>query len=158
MNKKNVFITGIPESYKRDNDEEEITDQKVIVEAVFTLVNNKVTNDKYEVVKVFEPVENGSRYSAKVVFDDFKSKMEIIKNCKKLNQLPEENPLRKVRVRFDDPPLTRKENKRLSDECYRLKREAEETGSGDVYKLSKGKLLKNDVQIDEFNLSNQIFA
>ena len=74
---------GIPGSYKGVNDEEEITDQKVIVEAVFAFVNNNVTNDKYEVVKVFEPAEQGSRYSAKVIFNDFKSRMEIIKNCKK---------------------------------------------------------------------------
>ena len=155
--KNNVFVTGIPETFTGD-DNIEITDKKKIVQKVFTFVNQQIAVEKYKVVKVFNPTDGKTRYSAKIVFDDFHSKMEIIKNCKKLATLAEEDPLRKVRVCFDDPPLTRKENSRLADKRYQLTREAEDTGSGDVYKLEKGKLLKNDVQIDEFNLSNQIFA
>ena len=105
---------------------------------------------------MFEPAENRTRCSAKIVFTDFDSKMGIIKNCKKLGGLDEGHPFKTVRVRFDDPPLTRKENRRLSDKRYQLAQEAGD--SGDVYKLVKGKLMKNDSVIDEFNLSNQIFA
>ena len=46
--------------------------------------------------------------------------MAVFKNCKKLGTLDSEDPLKKIRVRFDDPPLTRKENKRLS--TYLLER------------------------------------
>ena len=155
--KNNVFVTGIPETFTGD-DNIEITDKEEIVRKAFALVNRAVSADKYRIVKVFDPVEGKTRYSAKIVFNDFKSKMEIVKKCKDLATLEEGHPFRKVFVRFDDPPLTRKENKRLADRRYQLAREAEETGSGDVYKLEKGKLMKNSVQIDEFNLSNQVFA
>ena len=86
--------------------------------------------------------------------------MAVIKNCKKLGTLDSEDPLKKIRVRFDDPPLTRKENKRLSTKLYEL-RHANTDAQGDteaVYKLEKGKLLKDGVAIDEFNLNNQICA
>ena len=155
--KNNVFVTGIPETFTGE-DNIEISDKKEIIQKAFTIVNQQISTQSYKVVKVFDPAQGKTRYSAKIVFDDYNSKMGIVKNCKKLANLNEENPLRKIYVRFDDPPLTRKENKRLSDKRYQLAREAEETGSGDVYKLEKGKLLKNDAQIDEFNLSNQIFA
>ena len=155
--KNNVFVTGIPETFTGD-DNIEITDKKEIVRKAFTLVNHEVSVDTYRIVKVFDPAEGKTRYSAKIVFNDYNSKMEIVKNCKNLATLDERHPLRKIYVRFDDPPLTRKENKRLADKRYQLTREAVESGSGDVYKLEKGKLMKNNVQIDEFNLSNQIFA
>ena len=155
--KNNLFVTGIPESCTNANNIE-ISNKDEIIREAFHFINQQVTADKFKVVKVFDPAQNSDRYSAKVVFNDFDSKMDIIKNCKKLATLEDVHPFRKLRVRFDDPPLNRKENHRLSEKLYQLAKEARDAGSSDIYRLEKGKLLKNDVQIDEFNLSNQIFA
>ena len=72
--------------------------------------------------------------------------MAIIKNCKKLGTLNVGNPFKKIYVRFDDPPLTRQENKRLSDKLYEFRRSGPD---GATYKIQKGKLLEDDTQIDE---------
>ena len=83
--------------------------------------------------------------------------MAILKNSKSLGQCEDTDSIRKVFIRSEDPPLTRKENRRLSDKLRELKQSLE-PGSGVLYKLYKGELLRNDVVVDKFNLSNQIFC
>ena len=156
--KNNIFITGIPSSHtiKENN----VTDKEIIIHHIIKYIKNELNNGHYKIVKIFYPVEGRNNFSAKVTFNDYSTKMEVIKNCKKLGTLDSEDPLKKIRVSYDDPPLTRKENKRLSTKLYEL-RHANTDAQGDteaVYKLDKGKLLKDGVAIDEFNLNNQIFA
>jgi len=50
-----VFITGVPEMIK-ENDVE-ITNKKEIIRNIFKFINEGVTNEKYNIVKVFEPAE-----------------------------------------------------------------------------------------------------
>ena len=156
--KNNIFITGIPSSHtiKENN----VTDKEIIIQHIIKYIKDEVNNGHYKIVTFFDPVEGRNNFSAKVTFNDYSTKMVVIKNCKKLGTLDSEYPLKKIRVRFDDPPLTRKENKRLSTKLYEL-RHANTDAQGDtevVYKLEKGTLLKDGVAIDEFNLNNQIFA
>ena len=151
--KNNAFITSIPE--KLNIHQVEVTDKTVILDYVFNYINNGVTREQYKIEKIFGPAQGRTRHSAKIIFNTFESKMAIIKNCKKLGTLNIGNPLKKIYVRFDVPLLTRQENKRLSDKLYELSRSDPD---GATYKIQKGKLLKDDTQIDEFNLINQIFA
>ena len=153
--KCNVFVTGIPVSLKVDN--EVITDKKEIISQVFKIVNDNISSERYEVTKIFEPLDNRKNHSAKVTFKDFESKKAIMSNCKRLGNLGHTDPLKKIHIKYDDPPLTRRENKRLSDKLRKLRYEAGDD-SEDIYKISKGHLLKNGTSIDEFNLNNQIFA
>ena len=151
--KSNVFISGLPSSHKIGEDD--VTNKSVILEHLITYINSEMTSDNYKVIKIFEPTEGRTKYSAKVAFNDYATKMSLINNCKKLGTLNDDDPLKKVRVRFDDPPLTRQENRRLSSKLYQL-RQANTDES--ILKLEKGKLLKDGVVIDEFNLINQVFA
>ena len=119
------------------------------------VVDSCYSADNYTVEKVFQPIQGRTRHSAKSVFKNFETKMAIIRNCRKFKDLDKNDPIRAIFVKFDDPPLTQAENKRLSDKLKRLRDEA---GSEAVtYKITKGKLLRDGVQIDEFNLINQIF-
>ena len=71
------------------------------------------------------------------------------------------NYLRKIWIKNDDPPLTRKENERLQNKVKEL-RETETVVPGEEpanrYYIKKGKLFQNDDIIDEFNLNNQLFC
>lgn len=59
----------------------------------------------------------------------------------------------RIYMNYDQPLLTRKENNRL-----RLrKKEITEQNPGSMVKISKGKLMMGDTQVDVFDLKNQIF-
>ena len=119
--KNNVFVTEIPATYKlHEGDENVCTDTKLIVQRAFQILNPVISTNNYTVEKVFQPVQGRTRHSAKVVFKDFESKMSIIKNGKKFKDLDENDTFRAIFVKFDDPPLTSMENKRLSDKLKRV--------------------------------------
>ena len=63
-----------------------------------------------------------------------------------------EHPLKKIYVNNDEPPLTHKENVRLRSKAYNLR----QAGEGNIV-LEKGILKKDGVQVDCFDLSNQLF-
>ena len=152
--KNNIFISGIPASYQIDGNE--VNDKKQIINEIFGRIDPEITVDKYMVAKIFEPGEGRTRYSAKIKFNDFGSRMAILRNSRKLGEINGNDTIRKVFIRSDDPPITRKENKRLSDKLWTLKNSLQ-PGTTTIYKLSRGKLLRDDAVIDQFDLSNQIF-
>ena len=59
-----------------------------------------MNNGHYKIVKSFDPVGGRNNFSAKVAFNDYSTKMAVIKNCEKLGTLDSEDPLKKIRVRF----------------------------------------------------------
>ena len=63
--------------------------------------------------------------------------------------------MRKVFVRNDHPPLTRKENDRLRTKMWQLRNDDDDNIY--TYKISRGVLYKDATEIDRFNLSNQLF-
>ena len=163
----NIFISGIPASYIINN--VEVEDKKEIIKEILKRIDPLVTDTKYKVEKVIDPGANRTRntidpgtirtrYSARLSFNDSDSRKTILKNAKLLGNCEENDSIRKVFVRCEDPPLTRKENRRLSDKLKKLKAELEPGDEETKIKLSKGKLYRNQTVIDEFNLSNQIFC
>ena len=82
--------------------------------------------------------------------------MSILRNSKKLGEINENDAIRKVFIRCEDPPIARKENKRPAD-IFRTLQNSLEPGNTTIYKLSRGKLLRDEAVIDQFDLSNQIF-
>ena len=153
--KNNIFVSGLPESYTFNGNE--ITDKKKIIQEVFERITPNIQATNYIVSKVFDPIEGRTRCSAKVTFNDYESKLLILRNSKNLSRVDSNDTIRKVFIRSEDLPLTSKENKRLVDKMWTLRR-ALLPNSSTVYKLVKGKLLENDCVIDEFNLNNQIFC
>ena len=71
-----------------------------------------------------------------------------------LKSLDENNPLKKVFINNDEPPLTHKENVRLRSKAYNLRLQE---GEGSNIVLLKGVPSKNGAEIDRFDLSNQLF-
>ena len=76
-----------------------------------------------------------------------------MKDKLKLKDLGSGHPLPKVFINNDDPPLTHKENTRLRSKAYNLRKENPESN----VLIKEGILYHNTVQIDKFDLSNQIF-
>ena len=64
--------------------------------------------------------------------------------------------MRKVFIKNEQTPLTRKENTRLYSEFKKLV-ETHKDDRGMKVKLERGKLFLNDRQVDEFSLANQLF-
>ena len=58
-----------------------------------------------------------------------------------------------VYVKNDETKLSRSENYRLRKKAKELREEF----PNDVVKIEKGVLKRNDVQVDKFDLNNQIF-
>ena len=65
-----------------------------------------------------------------------------------------ENVFKKVFIKNDDSPLTRKENDRLHTKMKGLRTQEGPDEPVNVYKIKSNKLDKNEEVIDEFNLNN----
>ena len=153
-NRNNVFVSGIP--CKMDINGTETTDTKLIIDAAFKVALPNITDDQYTIIKDFDAREGNSRHSAKVKFNDNDVKENVVKGAKELKKLkPEDHPLRKIYIKWDQPPLTNKENNRLFTKMITLRND--DADENNEYKIKQGKLLKNNVAVDEFNLSNQLF-
>ena len=153
--KGKVFVSGIPGSLTLDN-EDPLDDGAAILLRILTYVQLTLTANDFKTAKVFAPKEGFDRHSRLIQFDDMKVKGDLLKNTKKLKDLGEEHTLKKVYIKNDQTPLTRKENSRLYGEFKKLI----ETHNGDRnnrVRLDKGKLYLNNNVVDEFNLANQIF-
>ena len=64
--------------------------------------------------------------------------------------------MKKVYVKSEQTPLTRKENSRLYGEFKKLQETHKDDENMKVV-LQKGKLYLNDEVVDEYSLSNQLF-
>ena len=77
-------------------------------------------------------------------------------NSKKLNGLPDDDVRKKVFIKSEQTPLTRKENSRIYGEFKKLQ-ETHKEDDTKIVKLEKGKLYLNGDVVDEFSLTNQLF-
>ena len=117
---------------------------------------NDVTEEDFQIVKIVELRRNDDGYeknSVKINFHDINIKQLVLKEKLKLKDLGSGRPLPKVFINNDDPLLTHKENTRLRSKAYNLRKE---NPASNVL-IKKGSLYHNTVQIDKFDLSNQIF-
>ena len=164
--KVNLFISGIPNELNMDlsdladdgvGDDAKVKDPARIIQHVLEFVNPEIEPDNYEILVNFDPAKEGySRHSAKIRVKDMDVKSKIFRGCKKFKDLHEENYLKKIFIKNDDPPLTRQENDRLRTKLIELKKS--DLTSQNKYTIQKGKLLKNGEEVlDEFNISNQLF-
>ena len=96
------------------------------------------------------------RHSCLLGFKDPDAKKNVLSNSKKLNGLEEGDPMRRVFIKNEQTPLTRKENTRLYNEFKKLVETHKDDQDMNV-KLERGKLFLNDQQVDEFSLANQLF-
>ena len=166
--KHNIFMAGIPNSVKNDmsgvphgdEDADKTSDHAEIIHHVLKFVSPGITKEQYKIIMNFDAKENYSRHSAKIRVEDMDVKSKLFKGCSKFKGLNDDNFLKKIFIKNDDPPLTRKENQRLYGVVKELREKEDPGHPANRYRIKKGKVIKNDDEtqvIDEFNLSNQLF-
>ena len=163
--KKNLFISGIPNAVQPDfqtvaesDDENAVTSHEDIIHHVLDFVCPGIEKEDYKILVNFDSKDNYTRHSAKIQVEHYNTKSNIFKGCAKFKTLNQENYLRKVFLKNDDPPLTRKENERLGAKMKQMREDEDPDHPQNKYYIKKGKLYKNDEEIDEFNLNNQLFC
>ena len=152
--KNNLFMSGIPNSFEIDG--VETTDNDKIVKHILSFVHPTIAAENYKCIKTFEPRDGLPRHSCLLGFQDADAKKNVLSNSRKLNGLDESDPMRRVFIKNEQTPLTRKENTRLYNEFKKLEETHKDNGDMNV-KLERGKLFLNDQQVDEFSLVNQLF-
>ena len=165
--KHNIFIAGIPNKLKTDmtsipnQNETDITDDHVeIIHHIMNFVNPGITKDQYKILKNFDAKENYSRHSAKIRVVDMNIKSATFKGCTKFKGLADSDYMKKIFLKNDDPPITRKENERLQGVVKTLREAEDPINPENRYRIKKGRIIKNDDEtqiLDEFNIVNQLF-
>ena len=163
--KNNLFISGIPNAVKPNfldtaemEDENAVTNHVDIIHHVLNFVKPNIQKEDYKILFNFDAKETHTRHSAKIRVENFDTKMDIFKGCAKFKSLGETNYLRKIFIKNDDPPLTRKENERLQFKMKELRGLEDPNDPQNRYYIMKGSLYKNNEVIDDFNLNNQLFC
>ena len=154
-----VFMAGIPNELNiKDDDDNEVTlnEQTDIILHILSYVEPNINQTKYKIIRKIRPKEGFTRHSCLLEFNDSAVKDSLVKKSKMLKDLDENNTLKKVYIKNEQTPLTRKENTRLYGEFQKLL-EAHRGDRNNRVRLDKGKLTLNDNIVDEFNLANQIF-
>ena len=120
LSKNNIFISGIPNAVQPDfqnianaDDENAITNHVDIVHHILNFVSPGIDKESYQILKNFDAKENHTRHSAKIQLDNYTIRYNIFKGCTKFKDLDGESYLKKIFLKNDDPPLTRKEHERL---------------------------------------------
>ena len=139
-----------------DIDGANTSDNDKIVQHILSYVAPTTVSDDYKFVKVFEPRESLPRHSCLLSFTNTVARKSILDNSKNLNKLAEDHALKKVYIKSEQTPLTRKENSRLYGELKNLQETHRDDANMKVV-LEKGKLYLNAEVVDEFSLSNQLF-
>lgn len=131
----NLIIRGIPEN--------------PTVPLIDDIQNNFKSNEPFNIVscsRIGKLQQNNTR-PIKITVSSFDDKI-------KLSNFARSNLRTKsIYVNFDEPPLTSRENKRLRDKAKSLKTD----NPTKDYKLDKGRLLVDGMELDRFDLKNQIF-
>ena len=151
MMRNNVFITGIPNEMTIDD--HLINDATAIVGNIMDSISTEIKKDDYQIVKSFNPREGYTRHSAKVIFNNNAAKKKVMDNRVNLHNLDENHPYKKVYLKNESSPLTKKENDRLYTKLRKLRVDKPEI----QYSIKKGKLLEDQEVIDEFNINNSLF-
>ena len=151
----NVIITGIPKILKINNTPTE--DATAKMEHIISVVDNTITENSYKVLKIFDVkqyADGAEKQSVKIKFNEISTKQSFMKKKMALKSLNDNDPLKKVFINNDEPPLTHKENVRLRSKAYELRQQADDRST---IVLQKGVLTKDGTEIDRFDLSNQLF-
>ena len=148
---KNLMITGIPRN-DVEWGENRYTDKKEKVEAVLEAIEANLTEDSYE-LKVFDADTDRPTFAAKLIFNDTETKNTVLVKASKLRECECEQ-LKKVYIKNDETKLASKENYRLRQKRRNLIKEHPNA----VFKIEKGKLLQDGMEVDKFDLNNQIFC
>ena len=120
------------------------------VNAVLSIIGVPLSKDNYILTK-FPLVEGRDTFSVKLTIDDIGTKNSILQNARKLKST---ESLQKVYIKNDETRLARSENYRLRDKARKLRIQFPDT----VVKIEKGKLLRDGVICDKFDINNQIFC
>ncbi len=149
---KNAMITGIPND-PLILDDNPVDDPEEKAKAILKELNPNLRDQDYS-IRVFDPFtrhDGTITHSAKVTFHSIDKKKQTLANSKTLKD--KGNFFRSVYCKNDETKIARSEN-------YRLRKKAKELRSefpNDTIKIEKGVLKRNDVQVDKFDLNNQLF-
>ena len=169
QNINNIFVSGLPNALTMDmskppEDEDTVTgdivdDHTVILQHVLEFVHPGIATTDYKILKNFDPREGYSRHSVKIKVHNLDTKKLIFNGCKKLKDVERDSYIKNVFLKYDDPPLTRKEHDRLYQKMKALREEeADPRNPVNKYHIKAGKLFRNGNDcIDEFNIDNQLF-
>ena len=149
---KNAMITGIPNT-PLVKDGMNVDDPTEKVKAILNELNPTL-NDAHFSIRMFDPFtkEDGTvTHSAKVTFQSIDMKKQTLTNSKTLKD--KGNFFRSVYCKNDETKIARAENYRLRKKAKELR----EQFPDDTVKIEKGVLKRNDVQVDKFDLNNQLF-
>ena len=160
LRSKNLIIAGVPEvgvpwkvTVGSDSNitvfENIDLDDGKILHLFSSLVPGMDASSVSDIRRLGQQVDGRPRLPL-VKMNSFEMKRRILAETKKLKGLKE---LGDIYINQDLPPMTRRENQRLR-KVMKDKRLIEP--QSDIV-IRKGKLLVNEVQIDEFDLRNQIF-
>ena len=106
--KNNIFISGIPNRVNIGGVQTE--DNETIISHILLHLVPTITADDYSIIMAFEHREGFTRHSAIVSFTDCKTKEKLLGTCKNLKNLNENNWLKRVYLKSEQPQLTSKEN------------------------------------------------
>ena len=95
------------------------------------------------------PQAERDTHCVKLSFEDSKVVKHILGKAKLLKNFE----AAKIYINYDEPYHSRKENNRLR----KKKSDLSKTFKDDVIKIEKGKLYHNNMIVDQFDLSNQLF-
>lgn len=159
QNKNNLFVTGIPNSITTDilGTPETIVSADDVLHHVLNFVYPGIEVESYKVLKHFDPREGQERHSTKIVVHESELRSNIFKGCIKFKDLNSTHYLKKVFIKSDEPPLTQKENRRLSTKMKELRDEEDADNPVNRYYIKYRKLYKNNDVFDEFDINNQLF-
>ena len=144
----NIVVNGIPNDPLVINDIE-ITDDNGKLQEIFRHIEcvDKLSND-HKII-ILPGRDDATTHSLKVQFTNNEDVKHIINNAKRLKSFE----AAKIFINYDEPYYSRKENYRLR----KKKSDLQKDHAGDEIKISRGKLYHNNMVVDRFNLSNQIF-
>ena len=165
-NKDKIFISGIPAILKNDmsdvaendGEDEVVDDHERIIHHILNFVHPGINKESYNIIKNFEPKVGHTRHSAKISVEDKAIRTNIFKGCKNFKDVDATHYMKKVFIKNDDPPLTRKEKERLYAKMKELRQLEDINNPVNKYHIKENKLFKNGhEEIDEFNINNQLF-
>ena len=135
--RKNLIFSGIPEQTTGSVEKRKETDMHQVEEILEELVSNMDEDDLLEVHRIGRP-ESGKCRILKVKFKDENDCLKVLKNARKLRDLPNRKG---VYINPDLTVLQRRERKALTEELRRRRNEGE-----DVVILRGKVVAKSNVQ------------
>ena len=129
--------------------EEEAADDNKKLDVIFSHINSsEILSGDHKIISF--PLREGSNtHSLKIQLPSNDLVKRVMSSDKELNNFTKA----KIYINYDEPYHTRKENNRLRKKKSFLLR----AHQNDEIKINKGKLYHNDMIVDQFDLSNQIF-